>query len=177
VVSFVAIAAPHNAIELRIAIYNYAYYVRRMTESLGFLLSDISRLMRRRFDERARVSGSSVAQWRVLKILSRSPGLNQGQLAEMIEVEPITACRMIDRLEEAGFVERRRDPADRRAWRIHLTDKAGPVLDELHVLASALIEETLQGFSSQQRDELIVALEALRANLTNVQEGNEAAHG
>ncbi|NYT39575.1 MarR family transcriptional regulator [Sphingomonas sp. R-74633] len=148
-----------------------------MTESLGFLLSDISRLMRRRFDERARASGSSVAQWRVLKILARSPGLNQGQLAEMIEVEPITACRMIDRLEEAGFVERRRDPADRRAWRIHLTEKAGPVLDELHVLAADLIEETLQGFSSTQREELIATLEGLRANLTNVQEGNEAAHG
>ena len=167
--------APHNAIALPIEIYEYAYYVPRMTESLGFLLSDVSRLLRRRFDERARTSGASVAQWRVLKILSRSPGLNQGQLAEALEVEPITACRMIDRLEEAGFVERR--PADRRAWRIHLTDKAAPVLDELHVLAADLIEETLQGFSTRQREELIAALEGLRANLTTVQEGNEAANG
>ena len=101
--------APHNAIALPIEIYKRAYYVPRMTESLGFLLSDVSRLLRRRFDERARTSGASVAQWRVLKILARSPGLNQGQLAEALEVEPITACRMIDRLEEAGFVERRRD--------------------------------------------------------------------
>jgi len=169
--------APHNAIALPIEIYEYAYYVPRMTESLGFLLSDVSRLLRRRFDERARTSGASVAQWRVLKILSRSPGLNQGQLAEALEVEPITACRMIDRLEEAGFVERRRDPADRRAWRIHLTDKAAPVLDALHVLAADLIEETLQGFSTRQREELIAALEGLRANLTTVQEGNEAANG
>lgn len=148
-----------------------------MTESLGFLLSDVSRLLRRRFDERARATGASVAQWRVLKLLVRHPGANQGQLAELLEVEPITACRMIDRLEEAGFVERRRDPADRRAWRIHLTEKAGPVLDELHVLAADLIEETLQGFNSKQREELIAALEGLRANLTNVQEGNEAANG
>lgn len=148
-----------------------------MTESLGFLLSDVSRLLRRRFDERARASGASVAQWRVLKILLRTPGLNQGQLAELLEVEPITACRMIDRLEESGFVERRRDPADRRAWRIHLTEKAGPVLEELHVLGADLIEETLQGFSTRQREELIAALEGLRANLTSVQEGKEAAHG
>ncbi|MEP9357258.1 MarR family transcriptional regulator [Sphingomonas sp. KR3-1] len=148
-----------------------------MSESLGFLLSDVSRLLRRRFDERARATGASVAQWRVLKLLVRHPGANQGQLAELLEVEPITACRMIDRLEEAGFVERRRDPSDRRAWRIHLTEKAAPVLDELHVLAADLIEETLQGFNSKQREELIAALEGLRANLTNVQEGKEAAHG
>jgi len=172
-----AIAAMQKTIRLPIEIDEPAYYVLAMTESLGFLLSDVSRLLRRRFDERARASGASVAQWRVLKILLRTPGLNQGQLAELLEVEPITACRMIDRLEEAGFVERRRDPADRRAWRIHLTDKAGPVLDELHVLAADLIEETLQGFSSRQREELIAALEGLRANLTNVQEGKEAANG
>jgi DNA-binding MarR family transcriptional regulator len=176
-VPFLAIAASQKSIGLPFEIYELAYYMLAMTESLGFLLSDVSRLLRRRFDERARASGASVAQWRVLKILLRTPGLNQGQLAELLEVEPITACRMIDRLEEAGFVERRRDPADRRAWRIHLTDKAGPVLDELHVLAADLIEETLQGFSSRQREELIAALEGLRANLTNVQEGKEAAHG
>ena len=103
-----------------------------MTETLGFLMSDVSRLMRRRFDERARTSGATGPQWRTLKILERREGLNQGQLAEMLEVEPITACRMIDRLEEAGLVERRRDPADRRAWRIFLTDKARPVLSDLH---------------------------------------------
>jgi len=149
-----------------------------MTESLGFLLSDTARLLRRRFDERARSSsGASVAQWRMLKTLHRHPGLNQGQLAEQLEVEPITACRMIDRLEEAGFVERRRDPADRRAWRIHLTDKADPVLDDLQELAGVMIEDALQGLSSAQREQLVGSLEAIRANLNNVQEGKEAANG
>jgi DNA-binding MarR family transcriptional regulator len=151
--------------------------MRRMADSLGFLLSDVSRLLRRRFDERARASRTSVAQWRVLKTLHRHPGINQGQLAELVEVEPITACRMIDRLEESGFVERRRDPADRRAWRIHLTEQASPVLDELQALASELIEESLQGFSSTQRTQLIEALEALRSNLNNAQESDEAANG
>ncbi len=113
-----------------------------LTETLGFLMSDVSRLMRRRFDERVRSSGATGTQWRTLKILQRRPGINQGQLADLLEVEPITACRMIDRLEESGFVERRRDPGDRRAWRIHLTDKAIPVLDELNDVVAELIEET-----------------------------------
>jgi DNA-binding MarR family transcriptional regulator len=152
-----------------------------MTESVGFLLSDVSRLMRRRFDERARSSGASVTQWRVLKILERKPGLNQGQIAELLEVEPITSCRMIDRLEEAGFVERRRDPADRRAWRIHLTDNAQPVLEELHELAGEMIEDALEGLSQPQRDALIASLETIRSNLIqtpeNKPENKGAANG
>ncbi len=148
-----------------------------MTENLGFLMNDVSRLMRRRFDERARTSGATGAQWRTLKILQRSEGLNQGQLAELLEVEPITACRMIDRLEEAGLVERRRDPADRRAWRIFLTEKARPVLDDLHVIASGMIEGALQGLSARQRDDLIASLNAIRENVTQTHEGKEAANG
>src|SRR4051812_43636125 len=103
-----AIAASHNATRSPIAIDKPAYYMRAMTDALGFLMSDVSRLMRRRFDERARKSGATGPQWRTLKILERHEGLNQGQLAELLEVEPITCCRMIDRLEESGFVERRR---------------------------------------------------------------------
>lgn len=148
-----------------------------MAETLGFLLSDTSRLLRRRFDERARASGASVAQWRVLKILERQPGLNQGQIAELLEVEPITCCRMIDRMEESGLVERRRDPADRRAWRIHLTGAATPVLADLHVLAGEMIEDALRGLSPAERDALIASLQTIRSNLTNAPENKEAANG
>lgn len=148
-----------------------------MSESLGFLLTDIARLMRRRFDDRARSSGASVAQWRVLKILERQEGLNQGQLADRIEVEPITLCRMIDRLEESGLVERRRDPADRRAWRIYLLPKSRPVLAELHVLAEELIEESLHGLDARQREELSSSLQTLRSNLSPVQASEGAANG
>ena len=148
-----------------------------MTENIGFLLSDVSRLMRRRFDERARNSGASVTQWRVLKILERQPGLNQGQIAELLEVEPITSCRMIDRLEESKLVERRRDPADRRAWRIHLTDESQPVLADLHVLAGGMIEDALEGLSPSQRDALVDALNTIRSNLTQTPENKEAANG
>lgn len=148
-----------------------------MTESLGFLMSDVSRLMRRRFDERARSSGATGPQWRTLKILERREGLNQGQLAELLEVEPITCCRMIDRLEEAGLVERRRDPSDRRAWRIYLTEKARPVLEELRGIAHEMIEQALQGLDSRQRDELIESLNTIRSNMTQGHESKEAANG
>lgn len=148
-----------------------------MSESLGFLLSDVARLMRRRFDERARSSGASVTQWRVLKILERQPGLNQGQIAEILEVEPITCCRMIDRLEEASFVERRRDPADRRAWRIHLTEQAQPVLAELHELGGEMIEGALEGLAPAERDALVASLTLIRSNLTQTPESKEAANG
>lgn len=149
-----------------------------MTETLGFLMSDVSRLMRRRFDERARKSGATGTQWRTLKILERREGINQGQLAEHLDIEPITACRMIDRLEEAGFVERRRDPDDRRAWLIFLTPKARPILDELHVVASAMIEEALQGVSAEQHTALIEALDIMRSNMTvAANEPGEAVNG
>jgi DNA-binding MarR family transcriptional regulator len=148
-----------------------------MTENLGFLITDVARQMRKRFDERARKSGATGAQWRTLKIVERREGINQGQLAEMLEVEPITACRMIDRLEESGMVERRRDPSDRRAWQIFLTEKSRPALESLHVVAEQMIEDLVQGLDAQQRDALIHALETMRTNMTNIPEGKEAANG
>ncbi len=148
-----------------------------MTETLGFLITDVTRQMRKRFDERARTSGATGTQWRTLKLLERREGINQGQLAELLEVEPITACRMIDRLEEAGLVERRRDPADRRAWLIFLTPKARPVLEELHVVAEGMIANLLHGLGPEQVDALIHALNTMRVNLSADPETQEAANG
>ena len=148
-----------------------------MDDHVAFLLSDVTRQMRRRFDERARTSGATGTQWRTLKILERFEGINQGQLADRLEVEPITACRMIDRLEESGLVERRRDPGDRRAWQIFLTEKSRPVLAELHITAAAMIEELLQGLSTRQREELNTTLNVMRSNLNIGNESNEAANG
>jgi DNA-binding MarR family transcriptional regulator len=147
-----------------------------MSDSLGFLISDVSRLMRRRFDERARLIGVTRAQWRTLTTLSRHEGINQGAIADLLEVEPITLCRMIDRLEEAGLVERRRDPGDRRAWLLFLTDKAKPIIDELHTLANDLFVYALDGVDDAARSATIATLNAIRANLST-QEPNEAAHG
>jgi|EndMetStandDraft_6_1072998.scaffolds.fasta_scaffold32979_2 DNA-binding MarR family transcriptional regulator len=150
-----------------------------MSDSLGFLISDVSRLMRRRFDERAREVGATRAQWRTLTTLSRHEGLNQGALADLLEVEPITLCRMIDRLEESGLVERRRDPADRRAWQLFLTDKSKPILDDLRSMAEDLFDQVLQGIDEPDRAALGKTLQRMRANLLILPSPRttETAHG
>ncbi len=147
-----------------------------MSDSIGFLLGDASRLLRRRFDERARTIGVTRAQWRTLTILSRNEGATQGALAELLEVEPITLCRMIDRLEEAGHVERRRPPADRRAWNIYLTDRSRPLIDQLRALGEDVVEDALTGLDGAHRALLTQALERIRDNLAITLQ-QEAAHG
>lgn len=148
-----------------------------MSDSLGFLISDVSRLLRRRFDERARAIGVTRAQWRTLVTLSRNEGINQGGLADLLEVEPITLCRMVDRLAEAGLVERRRDPADRRAWRIFLTDAARPLLHQLREIADDMLDQALAGISEGRQAALVDTLNDLRANLSNPLPTRETAHG
>jgi len=148
-----------------------------MTESFGFLVSDVSRLMRKRFDERARGIGATRAQWQTLTKLSRHEGINQGGLADLLEVEPITLGRMIDRLEESGLVERRSDPADRRAWRIYLTEKSRPLLGQLRGIADQMIEGALTGIEPEDRKRLMTLLETVHSNLNTYQESIEAAHG
>ena len=144
---------------------------------MGFLISDVSRLMRRRFDERAKAVGVTRPQWRALTTLSRHEGINQGALAELLEVEPITLCRMVDRLEDAGMVARHRDPNDRRAWRIVLTDKARPIIEQLKVLAAALFEDAFLGVDEKTRATLLKSLDTIRSNLTVTDEDRAAAHG
>lgn len=146
-----------------------------MSDSVGFLVSDVARLLRRRFDERARTIGVTRPQWRALTALSRSEGLHQGALAERLEVEPITLCRMIDRLEEAGLVERRRAPADRRAWHIYLTDKSRPLLEQLRGLADGLSAQALAGLAPAEQSQLTGMLERIRDNLQVTP--MESAHG
>ena len=148
-----------------------------MQDSIGFLISDVSRLMRRRFDERSRLIGVTRTQWRVLKFLQRGEGINQGGLADLLEVEPITLCRMIDRLEEAGLVERRRDPADRRAWQIFLTERARPLLEELGHLAEAMLDSALQGVSPAEYDAVMATLRRIHSNLSSPDKTSEVANG
>jgi len=98
---------------------------------LLFLLHDLARQLRLNADRRASIHGLTRAQWIVLYRLDKQPGLSQKELAEILEVEPITVARLIDRLEERGMVERRDDPHDRRIWRLHLRPSAHPVLRDL----------------------------------------------
>lgn len=148
-----------------------------MTDSIGFMISDVARVIRRRFDERARVIGVTRPQWRTLTMLTRHEGINQGRLAELLEVEPITLCRMVDRLEEAGHVERRRDPNDRRAWRIHLTDSARPLIAQLRAIADDLLDQALAGLDPAARDQLTATLRQILANLATSAEEEDVANG
>jgi len=145
-----------------------------MNDSVPLLLFDTSRFFRRRFDARARSLGVSRAQWQVLFALSRNEGINQAGLAEALDVETITVGRMVDRLEDAGFVERRADPADRRAWRLHLTDRARPVLDQLRDVSNEVTAEALAGIDEDEQAALAELLTRLRANLCKRGE-NDAA--
>ena len=134
-------------------------------DTLPFEIAETAHAIRRAFDRRAAYLGVTRAQWRVLAWLSRQPGLRQVELADHLDVEPITLCRIIDRLQESGLVERRRDPEDRRAWRLHLTDKAGPLVDELRALAGVMAGEAFAGLSPEAIDTVRAALARVRDNL------------
>ena len=121
------------------------------TDSLGFLLNDVSRQLRNRFDRQARALGLTRAQWRVMMFLRRHEGARQSELAALLEVENVTLGRHIDRLEESGWVERRSDPSDRRAWLLYLADKSMPILDKLAVVLIETRETALTGFHARAR--------------------------
>ncbi|WP_207478002.1 MarR family winged helix-turn-helix transcriptional regulator [Arenibaculum pallidiluteum] len=138
-------------------------------DSFGFLLSDAARLMRRRFDQKARDLGLTRAQWQLLARLARNEGANQSSLADLLDVEPITLCRLVDRMEEGGWVSRRPDPADRRARLLFMTDKARPVLARMRALAEEVHAEGLEGLDPGVRAIMAEGLARLRANLSDRQ--------
>lgn len=137
-----------------------------MQETIGFLIYDSSRLFRRVLNERTRDKGVTGLQWRMLASLARNEGINQGGLAQLLEVEPITLSRMVDRLTEAGLIERRADPNDRRAWKLYLTAEAQPLVGTMRAQAMELNEHALEGFSADERESLRHLLERMRENLT-----------
>lgn len=132
----------------------------------GFLLRDNSRLMRIAFTER--VSGLTQAQWGALARLSRHQGLNQVGLADLLEVQPITVARLIDKLAALGLVERRPDPKDRRAQQLFLTDKAQPLLDQMWDAGDEILDAAYSGFSEQERHDFIEMMIRMRANLARL---------
>jgi MarR family transcriptional regulator, transcriptional regulator for hemolysin len=140
---------------------------KELDVSFGFLLHDIARLMRKRFDQRARGLGLTRAQWQVLAHLARHEGINQAGLAEILEIEPITLGRLIDRMEESLWVERRPDPGDRRARLLYMTAKARPVFDRMRALGETVRAEALSGLSQAERDQLMAMLAAVRSNLSD----------
>lgn len=154
---------------MRIAEHKHCYYRHSMKVNVAFLSSDVGRLFRKRFAAAARPFGVTGAQWRMLAMIQRDAGINQGALAGWLEVEPITAGRMIDRLEKLDLVERRHDPADRRQWRLHLTAKGAELMQQMSGCAQAVIADSVSGFSADEHAQLVKLLDRMRTNLSEEQ--------
>ncbi len=133
--------------------------------SFGVLVTDVTRLMRKHFDRRAVCFNLTRAQWRALKRLHRGEGMRQNELAEQLEMEPIAIGRVIDRLQKAGFVERRADPADRRAWRLYLTPRAHGVVDDMEQISTELLREAQRGVSAAEMKAMMSTLTRMKNNL------------
>jgi DNA-binding MarR family transcriptional regulator len=134
-----------------------------------FLLHDVARLIRVEADKRARAHGMTRAQWVILVRVECQPGLSQKELAEVMEVEPITVARLIDRMERRGIVERRPDPKDRRVWRLHLCPAAQPLLGELNEARTALARMITCGLDLEAVERLSETLLTMKASLTQEQ--------
>ena len=137
-----------------------------LLQQFGFELHDVARLLRKTMNERARELKLTQAQWRTLTHLSRMQGCRQADLAETLEVRPITLARLIDKLENGGLVERRRHPTDRRAVQLYLKPPATAIMDRLMGLATVISENAMTGLSQTQRQQLLDGLKAMRLNLT-----------
>ncbi len=132
---------------------------------IGPVFGDVSRLFRRRFDRAAQPLGLTRAQWLCLGRLARFPGVTQRELAELMDVAPITLSRIVTRLERDGLIARRADPADRRVWRLYLTAEAEPLILKLSALARQLEEEILAVLTPAERAQLKDMLHRIAARL------------
>jgi len=136
--------------------------------SIGLLLFDVTRMLKKRFEQNCRGTGMTRAQWQVLSMLNRNEGITQGALAELLDVEPISMGRMVDRLEAAGMLERRPHPSDRRAWCLHLLPAARPALDALKDLGATTRAELLAGLTEDEHREAMRLLARMKENLAAV---------
>lgn len=153
------------------SIHEQGYFVAMLTDAqvtVAFILHDLSRQMRHAFDQRARELGVTRQQWRALFHLSRFDGPTQTELADALEVERISVGRMVDRLVDGGFVERRADPADRRVWRLYLLPPACEILKKLTSIGAALEAEVLEDIAPEKRQDLVDLLEQVRDGIKRV---------
>lgn len=148
-----------------------------MIPDLGYRMADNSRLLRRLFDDRVRSLGLTAVQARLLLALDRHPDCNQGFYADRLEVEPITLTRIVDRMETAGWIERRADPGDRRARILHLTGKARDKVARVEAIVDRLVGDMLSGFSTSEQHQLADLLARVGDNLAAAREMPEVAHG
>jgi MarR family transcriptional regulator for hemolysin len=134
--------------------------------SLGLLMIDGARLLRRRFDQEMRHLKMTSAQLQILGRIAQNEGINQAQLAGMLDMEPITVSRHVDRMEVAGLVERSPDPQDRRARLLNLTETSKALLPGMRQIAQQIFAEAQEGLSEAERAVLLKGLEQLVTNLS-----------
>jgi DNA-binding MarR family transcriptional regulator len=145
-------------------------------DTFGYTISELQRLLRRVFDRRAAGLGLTRAQWLALSRIGRAEGLTQSELAQDLDLEPIAVGRVVDRLEAAGFIERRADPGDRRCWRLHLAPKSDAVMEEMKVIAATLRDDILAGVDPDDFATTLRVLGMVKETLNKLdREGRTAA--
>jgi len=153
----------------RVAYYKHGYYNTGMENAthttLGFLLADAARLLRRRFEKESRDIPMTSAQLHIIARLTRNEGIGQAALAGLLDLEPMTLSRHVDRMEAAGLVERRQDPHDRRARQLFTTEKSRELLMPMRQRAEAVYAQVQAGLSEDERQALRRGLETIIANL------------
>ncbi len=143
--------------------------------SFGYLLNDVTLLFRKHFDRRAVKFGLTRAQWRATKMLYHREGLRQTELAEFLEMEPIAVGRVIDRLQAAGFVERRADPKDRRAWRLHTTEQSRVIIDDMELIARELRKDATRGIDYAELEQALAVIGRIKDNLLALEQAEGGA--
>ena len=136
-----------------------------INREFAFTIMDVARMLRTYADQRARQFGVSRAQWAVLVRIDRSPGLKQSELAEILDLQPITLTRLLDRLADNDLIERKPDPNDRRANRLYVTPAAKPMLDQLNVLGADMMETALEGLDAQTVERTLRQIDTVKDNL------------
>lgn len=159
-------ASPYIITPLIITSHYGGQTVHNFQRDLLFLLHDVARLMRIDADKRARAQGMTRAQWGILIWLERQPGISQKELSELLEVEPITVARQIDRLEGSGMVERRPDPRDRRIWRLHLLPPALAAMEDINLQRADMTRIVATGIDRPTLETMTEALLRMKATLT-----------
>lgn len=145
-------------------------------KTLPFEIAETAHALRKAFDRRACGMGVTRAQWKVLFRVTARPGMRQIDLADMLDIEPITLSRIVDRLEEGGLVERVSDPADRRAWRLHITAQARPLVEKLQALADDMIAEAFAGIDLKDIEITRQVLGRVRDNASRAAPINRASN-
>jgi MarR family transcriptional regulator for hemolysin len=134
--------------------------------TLGFLLHDVARLLRKRFEQKARQLGLTRSQWQAIAYLANNEGIHQAALADLLDLEPITLTRILDRLAERGLIERRQHPTDRRTRLLYLTDAARPLLGQMQKIGDATRGEAFgTDIKEAERQQLLSTLMRMKTNL------------